>query len=138
MRTRSSSRLTAFAGAAALALTIVPVAPVQAVGSINWSSGSYVRQRIWEHSSGGAVITVFGSSPCTATTSDTETVMSNMVNQGWNDIASAANSYNSCSLNIYRDINFGGDSTGYRWYSSSSPVYLGDIWNDQASSFKLS
>lgn len=64
--------------------------------------------------------------------------MASMGTRGWNDVVSAAQDYNSCDVNLFKNDNYGGGSTGYKNYGDGARKYVGASWNDQASSFKIS
>jgi len=85
----------------------------------------------------GARLIYYGSSSCTTTLSDADFSKSAMPT-GWNDRVSSIRDYASCDIKLYKDINFGGASTG--WINAgSTPGYNRPAsWNDQASSFRVS
>jgi hypothetical protein len=86
----------------------------------------------------GYQIRVYGSSPCTATTTDRDNAVG-VVSPGWNDAISRVYDYNSCDTKLYLNggANVGDTQTG--WINGGSAgVYVGANWNDQASSYALS
>lgn len=99
--------------------------------------GVTLRAELFEHiNRGGGRIAVYGSSVCTATYADAEYSQSYMPS-GWNDVVSWIADYNQCDVKLWEHIEFGG--TASLWYNGGSyGVYVGDPWNDRASSFKLS
>ncbi|HMR48301.1 MAG TPA: hypothetical protein PKE40_04155 [Arachnia sp.] len=128
--------------AAAVAITITAVAPAtasHAAADVTWSSGSWVRARLYENANfGGAVMTVKGQGEfCSTSTSDRDTIHSRLSISGWNDVISSARDYQKCDVNLFVDLDFGGAQTGFVNYDSTG-ANLSSTMNDKASSFILS
>ncbi|WP_130865023.1 peptidase inhibitor family I36 protein [Acidipropionibacterium timonense] len=131
-------RIIASCGLAAVLITPTIATPAHAIDSVDWSTGSVVRARFWEHSGfKGAVFTVHGSRACTPQTSDRETVSSYLGSVGWNDVITSIKDYNRCDVKLFADLNYGGDSTGWVDYTEKGS-YVGALWNDRASFFIIS
>jgi hypothetical protein len=107
--------------------------------SLGTQFGNVHRATLTENADGsGNWIRVYGSSPCTSSTSDRDNVIGT-VPPGWNDAISRVYDYNSCDTKLYQNggANTGDTQTG--WINGGSGgVYVGANWNDQASSFALS
>lgn len=84
----------------------------------------------------GARLLYYGNGACTASTTDVNQAVTPLP-AGWNDVISSVQDFNSCDVNLYRDINYKGAATGYLNYGTAGKNVSG-IWNDQASSFRLS
>jgi hypothetical protein len=82
--------------------------------------------------SGDAMVT-FGSRACTTPTTDTDFYVY-WVGSANNDTLSSFRGYNNCAAALYKDANFGGDSSLYRTEWSCFYSNL----NDAVSSFTLS
>lgn len=82
-----------------------------------------------------------GSTPCTPTTGDRETVISDLGNSilgsDWNDRVSAVSDYNHCDVQLWWDINFRGSNTGFI-NNGSGMRFVGAVWNDEARSVVVS
>ncbi|MDF1487796.1 hypothetical protein [Tessaracoccus caeni] len=130
------------ATAAAITLTaLMPATTSQAVTNKEWGSGGKVVARLHESKNfKGAILTVYGTSQCSSSTSDNEIIQPRLSNQEWNDVISSVRDYESCDVNLYehRDYNTNdpGASTGFVHYGSTG-ANLGAL-NDKASSFKIS
>ena len=98
--------------------------------------GSAIRAEFRQNYDGsGYYLAAFGSGPCTPSTA-TPDVSFSVLPGRWNDSASWATDYNRCDIKIYRDGGFTGPSWGYTNFASGR--YLGDYWNDEMSSYRLS
>lgn len=86
----------------------------------------------------GAVLTMWGTlktdtRACTATTTDKE-YTKGWVGSEWNDRISSVKTYYGCDARLYEDANGGGSYTG--WIDRTN--YVGDAFNDETSSIRLS
>lgn len=139
---RSNLRIAA-AAIGCLALTSIAVLPAAAAGdptgniSYGREYGPLIRAVMSEHHDGtGSTISVYGSAACTSSTSDVDISISALTKSNWNDQISAVQDFNQCDVNLFANSNFGGASTGYKNYAVR--LYVGDSWNDRASSFRIS
>jgi hypothetical protein len=99
--------------------------------------GNVHRATLAENADGsGNYIRVFGSSPCTATRSDTDNRI-NVVPPGWNDAISWIADFNQCDVDLYVNGGTTGTHSGYINYGPAGK-YVGSTWNERASSFTLS
>lgn len=129
--------------AVAVATSVAIASPASADspnGSTTIGPGHFFRANLYQHGNGsGYVLTVNGNGSCTGSYVDRDTSWQNLVNVNgyyWNDAISSIKDGPSCGVKLYRDASFGGDSS--RWFDTDSVNYVGDLWNDQASSFVVS
>jgi hypothetical protein len=88
----------------------------------------------------GDRILYYGSGNCSASTSDTDFRLAALPD-GWNDRISSVEDYHGCDVNLFKDVDFGGGSTGYVNYGEQSTgggKHLFLTKNNWASSFKIS
>lgn len=120
-------------------LAVLPASQAHAQSNVSWSSGDVRRAIMWENDNGGAAITNWGSTNCTARTSDMETINNNMAAINWNDVVSAVNDFAGCDVNLFENGNFSVSLTnGYRNFGGGSPVFVGHDANDKTSSYSIS
>lgn len=84
----------------------------------------------------GHVIRYLGSNNCDDTGLDYQQRWINSEGGNWNDNVSASRNYANCDHRLYWSADFEGDYTG--WRGNTTREYVGDTWNDRASSFKVS
>lgn len=73
--------------------------------------GDVLRGRIWsDHMQQGFVLTTYGSSPCSGSTSDIDTQQTALdyLFNNWDNVASSAADYNLCDTRLYPDKGLGG------------------------------
>lgn len=105
--------------------------------SISSGDGDTLRAIFYEHANlGGARLTYKGGSSCSATTSDADFSMS-VVPNGWNDVISSWQDFNSCDVKFYPDGPFGGIPTPYL-NAGSVGRNMPAGYNDVVSSFRVS
>lgn len=88
----------------------------------------------------GDRILYYGSGSCSASTTDTDFKLA-WLPDGWNDKISSIEDYHGCDVNLFKDVDFGGGSTGYVNYADQSTgggKHLFWTKNNWASSFKIS
>jgi hypothetical protein len=101
--------------------------------------GTVHRATLTENADGsGNYIRVWGSSPCTSSTSDRDNVIGT-VPPGWNDAISRVYDYASCDTKLYWNGGANPADTQTGWINGDTGgKYVGDTWNDRTSSFALS
>jgi hypothetical protein len=104
-------------------------------------TGSVLRVTLYEHANmGGHAIYYFGSGNCTTTTTDNDYSKSSMPGSLWNSWDNQVSSYRdyaNCDVKFYDGTNFTAANTG--WLNGGSAGRnLSSVWNDRASSFRVS
>jgi len=101
--------------------------------------GNVHRATLYENADGsGNWIRVFGSSPCTTSTSNRDNVIGTMP-PNWNDAVSRIYDYNQCDTKLYWNGGANVNDTQTGWLNGGSGgLYVGATWNDKTSSFALS
>jgi hypothetical protein len=141
MRRMVAVVLVAIAGAAT-GLAVAAPASASPGGSPTIGSGDLLRAQLYEHNGGGGhVLTVKGTTVCTKEYSDRETSWKNLVDVrgvNFNDAISFIKDFNKCDVRLYKDANFLGGPPSIWYNGGGAGVYVGDPWNDEASSIEVS
>jgi hypothetical protein len=123
--------------AAALTVSMTSTASAATNRSIHSGDGDTLRARFYSGANfTGNVLSYYGSSSCTSTTTDADFSYSDLTKIGWNDVISSVRDYNGCDVKLYINTGFRGAAIGYTDYGSGKNVPEG--WNDVTSSFRVS
>ncbi|WP_017932764.1 hypothetical protein [Nocardioides sp. Iso805N] len=132
--------LTMGALVATLGLTTMPAHAGPATGNGQAGPGGTIRNLFEQNVDGsGYTWTTYGTSACTATTSDVDDSYADMDKQhNWDNVASFAHDYNGCDTKLYQFTNFDTALTGWVNYGSAGQSLAGAALNNKTSSYKLS
>lgn len=145
--TKMVSRRSIGVGVAAALVPMLIAVPAEAKTGIDFDPptsdatqgrqfGPFERAEFREnHDGSGHRLLVYGGGACTPSTADPD-VSYSFLPGSWNDSASWAADYNRCDIKLYWDGGFQGRSRGYENFASGR--YLGNYWNDEMSSYRLS
>ena len=133
-------RAFAIVAAAALALSVSTAASAStvAVTILMRGDGDTLRAVFYDGQNGtGDALYYYDSTACTPTKSTAELLVGDLRRLGWDDRIESVKDFNSCDVNVYRDISFGGGSTGYVNYGSAGKN-LTSAFRNLPSSFRVS
>ncbi|MFD0481943.1 peptidase inhibitor family I36 protein [Kineococcus sp. GCM10028916] len=99
--------------AAALTVSMTSTTSAATNRSICSGDGDTLRARSYSGANfTGNVLSYYGSSPCTSTTTDADFSFSDLTTIGWNDAISSVRDYNGCDVKLYINTGFRGQAIG--------------------------